>query len=136
MKKHVVTLVPRTAPPLAIGGVMARGDVVAPLCRRLLQEEDVTLVMLDGVRVIDPALIIVLGPSTHLPWVDGVTYLGAAAPGLWIPTHLELNAPAALVRDALAREVPVVLLPDLRVSLQRALPIARELLAVLGARAA
>jgi hypothetical protein len=171
VNKVAVSLEPR-APheaPLTPTCVVGIGAVGAALCARLLEDPhagssspraaqpeapparaapaDDPLAHLDGLRVLDPPLVLVRGPAAHLPWVDGALYLGEIAPGLHVPTTTTLNVPPALVRDAFARQVPLALIPVpsaaaparvVRVSLRAVLPVARELLALVAndARAA
>lgn len=50
-----------------------------------------------------PGWLVVLGTSDNLPWADGVRYAApaAAAPSLWLPTHVEPEVPVDLLARAL-----------------------------------
>jgi hypothetical protein len=120
--------------PLDPAGVAARGEAARALARRLLAREDEALARLSGAA--SPELLVVLGDSADLPWVDGAVYLGkdAAAPSLLLPTTREPSVPLPLVERAFARaaEAPppfaVLLDPPLLTSLQAARPILRTTL--------
>jgi hypothetical protein len=51
-----------------------------------------------------PGLLVVLGEEKHLPWVDGVVYLGhdPQSRSLLFPTNLEPSVPAALLERSIA----------------------------------
>lgn len=124
---------PRAA-PLAPVAAAARGAAARALAERLLARDDEALAKLAGVAA--PDLILVLGESDALPWVDGVLYLGRdpAAPALLLPTALEPDVPAPLLeRAVLAREraAPVAVLVEPRqlVSAAAARPVERARLA-------
>jgi hypothetical protein len=91
-----VTWAPR-ATPLAARAAVAQGAAARALGRRLLDGDDERLALLSAVAGRD--LLLVLGDSDDLPWVDGVTYLGS-----------ERETPALLVPTALAPSVPVAVL--------------------------
>lgn len=120
--------------PLDPVGVAARGEAARALARRLLAREDEALARLNGAAA--PELLIVLGDSAELPWVDGAVYLGrdAAAPSLLLPTTREPSVPLPLVERACSRTVeappPFALLldPPLLTSLQAARPVLRTTL--------
>lgn len=124
---------PRTTPLDPIG-VAARGEAARSLARRLLAREDEALARLSGVAA--PELLVVLGESADLPWVDGAVYLGrdAAAPSLLLPTTREPALPLPLVERAFARAtdapppLAVLLDPPLLASAQAARPILRTTL--------
>lgn len=64
-----------------------------------------------------PEWLVVLGPADALPWADGVRYAAphALAPALWLPTHLEPDAPLDLLWQALERRharTPLLLWPE------------------------
>lgn len=120
--------------PLDPVGVAARGEAARALARRLLAREDEALARLNGAAA--PELLIVLGDSADLPWVDGAVYLGrdAAAPSLLLPTTREPSVPLPLVERACSRaaEAPppfaLLLDPPLLTSLQAARPVLRATL--------
>lgn len=91
---------PRFAPLVAVG-VAARGEPAISLAHRLLREPD-SLSHYKAVAA--PDLLVVLGPATRLPWVDGVVYLGhdPQTPALLFPTNLEPSVPSALLERSLA----------------------------------
>jgi hypothetical protein len=65
-----------------------------------------------------PGFLVILGEADHLPWVDGVVYLGhdSQSVSLLLPTNLEPSVPPALLERALAAfhnaAGPVALLLD------------------------
>jgi hypothetical protein len=65
-----------------------------------------------------PGLLVILGEEDHLPWVDGVVYLGhdSQSVSLLLPTNLEPSVPAAVLERSLATvhgpAGPVALLLD------------------------
>ena len=84
--------------------------------------------------------LVVLGPTDDLPWVEGVRYAApsATSPALWLPTHVEPEAPADLLWRALqARHgrAPLLLWPEPSavLPLDRQLPASDALLATLAA---
>ena len=81
-------------------GVAARGIPATRLAHRLLRVPD-SLSNYKGVSA--PGLLVILGEEEHLPWVDGVVYLGhdSQSPSLLFPTNLEPSVPAALLERAL-----------------------------------
>jgi hypothetical protein len=124
---------PRTA-PLDPVGVAARGEAARSLARRLLAREDEALARMSGAAA--PGLLVVLGESADLPWVDGAVYLGkdTAAPFLLLPTTREPAVPLPLLERAFARAaqapppLAVLLDPPLLASLEAARPILRSTL--------
>lgn len=104
----------RREPPLPPVGVVARGGVVPALAaataRHLAAGHDLTVCHADG-------WLVVLGASAHLPWVDGVVYVGWED-GLHVPTTSTCTPPPDVVRRALrpepgsTREVIVVVGDD------------------------
>lgn len=76
-------------PPLEPVAVAAVGATISRLRARLLRFDDEALARLEGVA--GPAVVLVLGPSESLPWVDGALWLGRdpSAPGLLLPTATE-----------------------------------------------
>ncbi len=106
---------PRADPlePLAVAG---EGPVALALARRVLSEPDTRLSTWSGVA--GTGLLILLGPSDSLPWVDGAVYLGrdSAAPSLLMPCALAPDVAASMLERALLARVgtggtPVAVLP-------------------------
>jgi MoxR-vWA-beta-propeller ternary system protein len=87
-------------PPVAVA---ARGPVAAQLIERLRGLPEDRLARLEGGAT--ESLVVVMGASVDLPWVDGVTYLGREpdAGELLVPTTRVGTAPAALIEAALRR---------------------------------
>ena len=81
-------------------GVAARGIAATKLAHRLLRDPD-SLSNYKGVSA--PGFLVILGEEEHLPWVDGVVYLGhdSQSPSLLFPTNLGPSVPAALLQRAL-----------------------------------
>ena len=97
-------------PPLAPVAAVARGAAAPRLARRLLRgPQPLTSFRLVAGR----ELLVVLGPSDDLPWVDDVLYLGRddRAPALLLPTHTTPAAPLPLLERAWLRRVPGADLP-------------------------
>jgi hypothetical protein len=90
------------AVPLEASGVYADGAVAVALALQLAGAAREQLRELRA-AVVQRALI-VLGPEHALPWVDGVTFVGACAraPELLLPTYCEPDVPVDLVLRALA----------------------------------
>lgn len=104
--------------PLDPVGMAARGDAARVLARRLLARDDEALARLSGVAGRD--LLILLGDTSLLPWVEGVFYLGrdAHAPSLLLPTNRQPAVPLPLLERALlARAVRMSVEPPLAVLL-------------------
>ena len=105
---------PRSSPltALAVAGV---GPVALALARRVLAAGDSELARWSGVA--GPGVLVLLGDTDSLPWVEGVVYLGrdAAAPALLLPCTLAPDvAPALLERALVARAqtgTPLAVLP-------------------------
>ena len=125
---------PRSA-PLEPVGMAARGEAARALARRLLARSDEDLARLTGVAGQD--LILLLGDSALLPWVEGAAYLGrdARAPSLLLPTNREPTVPLPLVERALViraghlkAEPPLAVLldPPLLASVLEARPLVRR----------
>jgi hypothetical protein len=118
-------------PALAVAGV---GPVALALARRVLAEQDAALARWSGVA--GPGVLVLLGDSESLPWVDGVVYLGrdAAAPSLLLPCTLAPDvAPALLDRALVTRArvgTPLAVLPRSGhlVPVGAARPVSRETL--------
>ena len=130
---------PRSA-PLEPVGMAARGEAARALARRLLARSDEDLARLTGVAGQD--LILLLGDSALLPWVEGAAYLGrdARAPSLLLPTNREPTVPLPLVERALVvraghlkAEPPLAVLldPPLLASVLEARPLVRRRLQLL-----
>jgi len=110
----VITWSPRSV-PLEPVAVVARGEVARGLAQRLLQE-------LDGERneapptlsgAVSGDILILIGDSEHLPWMDGVHYLGRdiSAPSLLLPTNLLPSVALPLLEKAVHREFPSLASP-------------------------
>ncbi|HWM91342.1 MAG TPA: hypothetical protein VN493_11295 [Thermoanaerobaculia bacterium] len=123
------------AVPLEAVGVAARGEAARAMARRLLARSDEELARLSGVAGQD--LVILLGDSALLPWVEGAAYLGRdiRAPSLLLPTNREPTVPLPLVERALVArasrlkaEPPLAVLldPPLLASAQEARPLVRR----------
>ncbi|WP_375768592.1 hypothetical protein NR798_44090 [Archangium gephyra] len=105
---------PRSSPlpALAVAGV---GPVALALARRVLEAEDTALARWSGVA--GPGVLVLLGDTESLPWVEGVVYLGrdAAAPSLLLPCTLAPDvAPSLLERALITRAqagTPLAVLP-------------------------
>lgn len=129
-----VTWSPRSEPlaALAVAGV---GPVALALARRALAAEEKQLGAWSGVA--GPGVLVLLGQTDSLPWVDGAVYLGkdAAAPSLLLPCALAPNVAPALLERALVAQAaagtPLAVLPrpGLLIPLGAARPVARVTLA-------
>lgn len=116
-------------PPLPPVGVAARGAAAIALAEALLARDDDALQSWQGVAGDD--VLVVLGAD--LPWVPGVTWLGAMGP-LRVPCTRRPDLPEDLVSSALSRAAGggrVAVLPDadLLVPLSEARPLHRATLA-------
>jgi len=103
-------------PPLVPAAVAASGRAAVRLGSRLLARagKEPGLSAVAGAR-----LLVVLGPTSELPWSEGAQYLGrdAEAPHLLLPTALEPDVPVdvleqALRARALAAIGPLAILPS------------------------
>ncbi len=129
-----VTWSPRQSPlsALAVAGV---GPVAVALARRALASEDKQLGAWSGVA--GPGMLVLLGETDSLPWVDGAVYLGRdpAAPSLLLPCTLAPEVAPALLERALVAHAsagtPLAVLPrsGLLVPVGAARTVARETLA-------
>lgn len=113
---------------LVPAGLVAAGPSMAALLRALRQRDADNLrgMTLASTR----ALLVLLGPAEHLPWVDGVGYCAPApgVPGLWLPTRLAPDMPAELLHAGLQRRSghAAMLLwnaPEMVLGLDDALPL-------------
>jgi hypothetical protein len=97
--------------PLRPVALAARGDTARQVALRLLQRDDDALGQLEGVT--GPGFLAVRGEEEHLPWADGIVYLGAetTSPLLLLPTTAEPSLPVPLLELALRRERPQLTLP-------------------------
>ncbi len=88
-------------PPLPPTAALGLGPVAARLAARLLRG----FAGLDA--VLSEGLLLVLGPSDRLPWVDGLIYLGSdsEAPLLLMPTTTRPEVHVALVDEAVRTKV-------------------------------
>lgn len=88
------------AEPLEPLAVVGEGPVAVALARRVLAEDDARLATWEGVA--GPGLLVLLGASASLPWVDGAVYLGRddAAPSLLLPCALAPDVAAPLLERA------------------------------------
>jgi hypothetical protein len=122
--------------PIAVVGL---GRVAGALARRLMQLGDEPLHALRGAAGDD--MLVVLGATEALPWVDGVNYLGRDpdAPRLLLPTMVRPAVAADAFERAIARHAaalpsalsgPWAVLHDARrvFSIAHAGPIDRDLL--------
>jgi hypothetical protein len=133
------------ARPLDPRAVVARGAAAKALVEKLLARDDAALAKLSGVTSAASAagdgLILVLGESAELPWVDGVSYLGRdpAAPSLLLPTASEPDVPVELLERAIVARfagvaAPIAVLPEAGaiIGVGGARPIVRGVLARFG----
>lgn len=118
--------------PIAAVGL---GEVARALGERLLRLTDEELFALRG--LVAHQLVLVLGQSESLPWVDGVVYLGRdpRAPRLLIPAMLQPVVAVDVFERAIARHVStlpspwaVFTSPPRVISVAEARPIERGLL--------
>ncbi len=132
MERVQITFSPRdeVLEPVA---TIALGQAARMLAERLLRHADEQLRAWTGVAAAD--VLVVLGASDSLPWVDGVSYLGRdpRAPRLLIPTTLrpavaiEVFEQAVLAGDSrLAPPLAVIVSPPRIFSVAGALPIQRD----------
>lgn len=99
-----MTLVPidwqDRAVPLAPRAILAIESTAERLAKKLLKLKDEDLALLRGAGT--SRLILLLGPSDRLPWVDGVQYYGIdpVAPSLFLPCHRIPTIDLAIVYKA------------------------------------
>lgn len=118
--------------PLSALAVAAVGPVALALARRVLAAGEVARDLWRGVA--GPGVLVLLGDTESLPWVEGVVYLGRdpAAPALLLPCTLAPEvAPALLERALVARAAgatPLAVLPRSAhlVPVGAARPVSRE----------
>jgi hypothetical protein len=86
--------------PVAVAGL---GRAARALARRLLRLTDERLRELRGAAGDD--LLVVLGETSSLPWVDGVAYLGRDpdAPRLLVPTMVRPDLALDVLEQTVAR---------------------------------
>ena len=102
-------------PPLAALAVVGVGPVALALARRVLAAGDVELARWSGVA--GPGVLVLLGETVSLPWVEGVVYLGKdpGAPALLLPCPLVPELALALLERALVARAggvtPLAVLP-------------------------
>jgi hypothetical protein len=103
------------ATPLAALAVAGVGPVALALARRVLAADDVACARWSGVA--GPGVLVLLGDTATLPWVEGVVYLGKdpAAPALLLPCTLVPQVALALLERALVSRAggatPLAVLP-------------------------
>jgi len=127
----VWTARPHPLPALAVAGV---GPVALGLARRALAASDTQLARWSGVA--GPGVLVLLGDTDSLPWVEGVVYLGrdAQAPSLLLPCTLAPDVAPALLERALVTHAggatPLAVLPRSGhlVPVGSARPVSREAL--------
>lgn len=87
-------------PPLPATAAAATGRAAVVLARHLLSRPGDSFSLLSGIASAD--LLLVIGPTAALPWVDGVQYLGRDpdAPALLLSTTLRPAVPLPLVERA------------------------------------
>jgi hypothetical protein len=121
--------------PLAPTACFGRGPVARLLVEKLLTYAPERLALLKGVGA--PGLVLVLGETDLLPWVDGLGYLGRdpEAPGLLLPTQRRPDVHLLLVERALKARAPhaawplaVLLDPSALVPVGEARPLDRAAL--------
>ena len=122
------------SPPLEPKAVMAVGEVmITTLKERIFEVSPIP--SLRGIYVpVHPEgpsnpIVILLGPTPELPWVDGVQYFGedSDSPGLLWPTHSRPQLPVELVHQALISSHPkgqyIFYAPNYLIPLDEAQPI-------------
>lgn len=92
--------------PVEPQAAVAWGEVARRLHARLLLLSEAQLLRLQATANRD--VLVVCGPFSDLPWVDGVAYAApdARAPGLWLPTSWEPEVPTDPLNQALAARFP------------------------------
>ncbi len=97
--------------PRDVTALVAEGPAAAAVLHRLLALPDAALAALRGVA--DDRHVLLVGPASALPWVDGARYLGRApdAPTLTLPTAQDPIVPLGLLARRVAPQEPVALWP-------------------------
>jgi len=101
-------------PALVPGGAVACGRTAIELLRQLQARSEEER---KGLRFVATAdMLVVLGDTGKLPWVDGICYCAESpvAPMLWLPTLLCPGLPLDLLQHRLLHEAgrgPVLLWP-------------------------
>lgn len=92
--------------PLEATALVATRDAAIRLARKLLSFDDEKLNLLHGVSAND--LLLIAGKAEHLPWVNGVIYLGkdSLAPSILLPTTVRPNIPIDLFEVTLLNQFP------------------------------
>lgn len=122
---------PRPVPLTALA-VVGVGPVAHALARRALAADDAGLAAWSGVA--GAGVLVLLGDTERLPWVDGAVYLGrdSGAPSLLLPCNLAPEvAPPLLERALVGRgAAPLAVLPraEWLVPVGAARPVVRETL--------
>ncbi|PVZ20169.1 MULTISPECIES: hypothetical protein [unclassified Pseudomonas] len=116
-----------SAPQAAV----AWGDAARRLHARLKRMAEGELAGLEATA--NGEVLVITGRPDTLPWVEGVQYACAepAAPGLWLPTSWEPDAPLDLLGQALLARFPRAPLllwhaPAAVVPLDRCLPVTAQ----------
>ncbi|MDQ2836081.1 MAG: hypothetical protein M3Y42_01075 [Actinomycetota bacterium] len=94
------------AEPLPAAAVVATGATAIELGRVVAAGPADQLTAAGG-----DGWLLVLGPGSELPWVDGARYLGWQT-GLLLPTTLTCTPPVSLIRTVLPDAPLRVLLPE------------------------
>ena len=93
------------AEPPTPQGVVGQAALAHQLLDCLLQR--LTLAPQPALRIAaGPGLLVLTGPVTQLPWLDGLQYIAprAQAPALWLPCSRRPAPPLDLLERALLRE--------------------------------
>lgn len=114
------------AEPLPARAVVAEHEVARRLASRLLALDEGTRRQLR--LVVTSELLVALGPTEALPWVDGVRYFGAEPESLamLVPTTRETAPSSVLVERALRRAHQLPAGPFVLLSLERIVPLGRS----------
>lgn len=112
--KHPVTFGERQ-PPLLPTAVLAQEAVAVTLVRRLL-DHTLDLEGLEGLA--GPKVVVILGPTERLPWVDGVRYFGRdpEAPELYLPTTLRPSVQSRTYAEVVPGPRPLLIVPEQRMA--------------------
>lgn len=126
--------------PLAVEAAFAKGEAARALAKRVLAMADIALFR----AVASDELLVLLGD--HLPWVDGIVYLGREheAPRMYLPTTLAPSVAPAMLARSVERQKPIAdgpfalvppLIVPLIIPLAAAMPLDRSRLEAWLARA-